>query len=82
MRLNCRAKVSPTCKDGVCLPDWEIKDDGTFKVGTIVCDSCYIAIMPFTPSGRALHGEIDTAIDTVQAYEAEVLEQASEESYG
>jgi hypothetical protein len=38
--------------------DGPMSDDGTFDGDTIVCDACYVGLMPFTDSGRALRAEL------------------------
>jgi len=71
--IRCRAKLVPECYDGTPAErqvgeDGTIEEDGTYSEdGTIVCDPCYIAIMPFTKSGQALLTEIDDAIETFVA---------------
>lgn len=80
--IKCRARVSerclhdqPTAKAfGEDLP---LSEDGTFAPptreeaqqglpGTIICDPCYITLMPHTPSGKGLHHELDEAIAKVR----------------
>lgn len=41
-------------------------EDGTYKNGTIVCDACYIYLMPYTRSGIGLNDELDNAIERVK----------------
>lgn len=67
MVIRCRAKVTAECLDG--KPSWRqfgedlpLSEDGTFDGSTIVCDPCYIRLMPLTPSGQGLHHELDDAI--------------------
>lgn len=73
--IVCRAKVSTACLNGQSTrlqfgePDLGMAKDGTFDGESIVCDSCYIKLMPHTPSGRALHHELDDAIATVRLLE-------------
>jgi hypothetical protein len=69
----------PTAKQffGQDLP---MSEDGTFVIGpveqddgemvvmeSIVCDSCYLYLMPRTPSGKALNHELPAAIEAVRA---------------
>lgn len=68
--VTCRAQVSENCLHG--KPDsseggwWE---DGTYAEtpdhpeGSIVCDPCYIVLMPLTPSGKGLTDELPEAIE-------------------
>lgn len=59
--VACRAKFEDAgCIDGQQRKDWQ--DDGTFDGQTIVCDCCYIAIMPLTRSGQANTDEVPLAI--------------------
>jgi hypothetical protein len=70
--LVCRAQTSKGCLNGqpmsTQIPDEEgfppsrMSDDGTFDGQSIVCDACYVQLMPLTPSGRGLHHELDAAI--------------------
>lgn len=67
--IKCRAKLSNICLDGQPTTkqfegqDLPLSEDGTFDGDTIVCDPCFIVIMPYSPSGRALRPEIEEAID-------------------
>lgn len=68
--INCRAQVHPDCLDGKPSAtqffgeDLTLDEDGTYRSfdNSIVCDPCYIHIMPLTPSGQGLMGELDAAI--------------------
>ncbi len=81
--IRCRAKISPACYDGKPTStqffgeDEPLTGDGTWlrddKGGTIVCDPCYLGLMPLTPSGRALNHELPDAIVRAR------LQQAQEE---
>ena len=66
MRINCRAKVSRSCYDGrnprTVYEDGDVTEDGTWDGETVVCDACYMALMPLTPSGQGLLHELPTAI--------------------
>lgn len=78
-KIRCRAQLVAHCQNGTPDdPDAPQHEDGTFisdngreprllgetgLAGTIVCDACYTAIMPFTRSGAALTHEIDEAIE-------------------
>jgi hypothetical protein len=68
-KIKCRAKVAAGCLDGTAgfyADDVSWTDDGTFDGETVVCDECYCAVMPRTPSGRGLSHELDAAIATTQ----------------
>ena len=67
-KLVCRAKISPACYDGqdgkqLFGDDWGMAEDGTYDGETIICDPCYIALMPYTPSGKALGSELPAALE-------------------
>lgn len=67
--IRCRARVSHYCEHGRPVsdvyeaPDWE-KEDGTYNrlSETVVCNQCYVKLMPLTPSGQALNHELELAI--------------------
>lgn len=71
--IACRAQVTPDCMDGQHVPlsirDW--RDDGTYRPASddIVCDTCYVALMAWTPSGNALHDELDDAITRMRQHQ-------------
>lgn len=61
--IRCRAKINPDCYDGKPSLrqfgyDAPLQEDGTFWQETIICDPCYIHLMPYTPSGRGLREEL------------------------
>jgi hypothetical protein len=73
--IHCRAKISASCEDG---QEWDAEvapdqsGDGTYvpgddatdhEQGTVVCDPCYVFVMPWTPSGVGLNPELPDAID-------------------
>lgn len=61
--IKCRAKVDKHCLDG--SKEWagkEMDGDGTWDGDSIVCDYCYVTLMPYSPSRRLLTDEIDNAI--------------------
>lgn len=65
--LRCRAKVAAMCLDGAAQirvygPGEHMEDDGTWDGHSVVCHWCYAAIMPHTPSGKALKDEIEMGI--------------------
>lgn len=65
--IVCRARVSEDCYQGRPTSvqfgkDLPLDEDGTFDGRSIVCDACYVTLMPLTPSGRGLHHELDAAI--------------------
>lgn len=70
--ITCRARISGGCFHGDSTVEQfgenlPMSEDGTFVPdnggGTIVCDACYIRLMPLTPSGMGLNEELDGAID-------------------
>ena len=67
--VACRAQSTARCLHGQPTTeafgeDLPLAEDGTFDAltATIVCDPCYVRLMPLTPSGRGLHHELDAAI--------------------
>jgi len=67
--IVCRAKVSPECYDGDPTErqfgeDLPMREDGTYDWmgNTIVCDPCYIMLLPFTKSGMGDYNELPQAI--------------------
>lgn len=71
MNVACRAQVSETCDNGkderiVYGPDETQQDDGTWDGGTVVCDPCYVLLMPYSASGQLLEHEIRS---TIRAYQ-------------
>ena len=73
--ITCRARVSAGCLNGFAVTaqfgeDLPLSEDGTYipdsAGGTIVCDPCYIRLMPLTPSGMGLNKELDDAIATLR----------------
>jgi hypothetical protein len=76
--IHCRAQLEDDCYDGSPMSrqlgePGPMSADGTYKhdgpyAGTIVCDACYVRLMPLTPSGQGLHTELHPAIN---AYHAE-----------
>ena len=56
MNVPCRAAVSEDCQI------YADKDDSTYGGGTVICTPCFVHLMPYTRSGRALLGEQDQAI--------------------
>lgn len=70
--IKCRARVSTECfhdsesrrQFGYDAP---LDEDGTFDGETIVCDPCYIKLMPHTPSGSGLNHELPDAIAHLRA---------------
>jgi hypothetical protein len=77
--IRCRAQLADVaCLDGRPLerqfgerdddePEHRLADDGTYDGATIVCDPCYIALMPFTPSGQGVMHELPAAISAYRA---------------
>lgn len=79
--IHCRALVSEACYDGSPTArqffgqDLHQREDGTYQAphavlpdeGTIICDACYVELMPYTASGRALTHELPAAIAAYRA---------------
>ncbi len=65
--VSCRARTSSSCLHlqptlhafGEDLP---LNEDRTFDGTSIVCDPCYVALMPLTPSRIGLIDELPAAI--------------------
>lgn len=85
--IYCRAQICAECLDGKPtadqffgedLPQWE---DGTYREfdSSIVCDPCYVKLIPLTPSGQGLTNELDAAIAEIwwQHQKAIIEQQAS-----
>ena len=76
--IICRAQISPHCLNGRSVaehyekPLYEL-DDGTYEPASmsVVCDPCYVDLMPLTPSGQALTHELDGAIAHAREYPGE-----------
>ncbi len=66
--VTCRAGVHSACYHGAEVTA-TYADDGTYRSGdhSIVCDPCYLMLIPFTRSGAALLDELPAAIDHVRA---------------
>lgn len=70
-RIRCRARIAGRCLDGQPTraqfgDDLSMRADGTYDGESIVCDACYMQLMPFTASGRGLYDELDAAIEQVR----------------
>lgn len=65
MIVHCRARVSVDCENGE-EPYYDQEEDGTWNGESVICDPCYIKLMPYTPSGRALLDEIDEALEEIR----------------
>lgn len=67
--LLCRAMVSDRCQGGDEIEQREATEDGTYDraSGTMICDRCFICLMPLTESGRGLNPELAEAIEVYQA---------------
>jgi hypothetical protein len=93
--VNCRARLEDDCLHGKPYTAQQpveeagetptLHGDDTFDGESIVCDACYVRLMPFTRSGRALHDELPEAIsvyvtnrDHVRGHDcpAELVEKA------
>jgi hypothetical protein len=65
--IKCRAKVTDLCFDGEPTKrqfgeDLPMSDDGLWDGETIICDPCYMKLIPMTASGMGLKHELDEAI--------------------
>jgi hypothetical protein len=62
--IVCRARLG----DQACYhgrredPEQPMDDDGTWDGRSVICDACYVALMPFTRSSQALADELPGAI--------------------
>ena len=76
--IVCRARLSEACLHGSATAaqfgeDLPMASDRTYLPpedllgdaagGSIVCDSCYVLALPFTPSGRGRLEELSAAIE-------------------
>ena len=67
--IRCRARIDDYCLHGSFDdPDNPWQEDGTYDrpTNTIICDSCFCTLMPYTPSGQALNHELPDAIRNVR----------------
>ena len=71
----CRAKVVDSCLDGkLTYPDG-MADDSTYRNGTVVCDSCYLAVEPLMRMNMPdIPGEVDQAVQTFRRNMAHLRE--------
>lgn len=55
-----------TCDVAVteCVP---LSDDERPVDGNLICVKCYVALMAYSPSGRLLDGEVNTALRNMKA---------------
>lgn len=68
--IRCRARLDNQCYDGSSMSRQmpgedspvQMSEDGTFDGESIVCDACYLQLMPLTRSGAATNDEIPGAI--------------------
>lgn len=65
--ISCRARVSGECLHGEPAvrqfsADLPMSEDGTFDGESVVCDPCYLLLLPRTRSGRGLSHELPEAI--------------------
>lgn len=73
-RITCRARVSEDCLDGEPTSrqfgeDISMSNDNTYEDGgggSIVCDACYVKIVPMTPSGKGLLYELEPVINDLR----------------
>lgn len=66
-RIVCRARLGDGCLHGQLMSKMlgepgPMSEDGTYDGASVVCDSCYVRLIPRTPSGKGLHHELDAAI--------------------
>lgn len=78
--IHCRARLVDDCLDGEPtvrqfgapgpgeLPEPQ-SADGTYdpETNSIVCDACYMALGPYTASGRVTSAELPGAIERARA---------------
>ena len=74
-RLVCRARITDACLHGKevargVLADYAMEDDGTFDGESVVCDACYVELIPLTPSGSGLIDELPRAIRMARVHAA------------
>lgn len=76
-RVACRARITRLCE--ISVQPEIAEDDGTYDeaTGTIVCDPCYVRAMRFSPSGRALHHELDDSIAAARIADADPIPPAA-----
>lgn len=72
--IKCRARITDRCLDGEPTKrqfgdDLPMSEDGLFDGETIVCDACYVKLIPMTPSGQGLIEELDEAIQIARLME-------------
>lgn len=76
--IQCRARVDPDCYHGRTIEEVDLveamdtwRDEGTYEladsgpgdlVESVVCDPCYVRLMPYSPSRRLLTAEIPDAL--------------------
>jgi hypothetical protein len=75
-RITCRARVAPNCLNGQPTSrqfgaDIPMSNDNTYEDHTqsIVCDPCYVMIVPMTPSGKGLLYELEPVINDLRRME-------------
>lgn len=66
--IKCRAKVAQHCLDGKPAAeqfgeDLPLTADGTYRMGTIICDPCYAKVTLASPTGRDLLHELDETVN-------------------
>lgn len=81
--INCRARLDSDCLNGVSTfehfgEDLPMSADGTYQESddTIICDACYLHLLPYTPNGRGLFEDLPAAIVAYNAapeWEREIL---------
>lgn len=76
--IVCRARIDPSCYHGRTIQEVGLeeamdtwREDGTYDqadagpgglVESIVCDACYVELMPYSASRQLLRAEIPDAI--------------------
>lgn len=76
--ILCRAQLEDDCYDGSPASRQfgeegvGMEEDGTYLAegnyaNTIICDACYVRLMPLTPSGAGLTHELHPAINRYHA---------------
>jgi hypothetical protein len=82
--IRCRAQLEADCYDGSPMSrqtgedDAVMADDGTFTGRSIVCDACYVRLIPLTRSQQALNDELPEAISCYRENRAYLFDQPVE----
>lgn len=63
----CRARIVQSCLHGrpeeAVYPESKTQsEDGTWNGRSVICNSCYVALLPYTPDGMGLLADLPRAI--------------------